>query len=441
MKKTVFVLALALAYALCVSALAGGAALTPVLQDVGRLDYQNKTNDVLVQNKDTRLYGVYNTVGEQLIPCEHRALAPLGHGYFEAINEEGLNTHALLDNTGKTVIEGRYAAYEMIDGRWCAAVTLEATDGEVYDYAGGFLGGGKHYIAVRYDLYDLRAGNMAGSLTRAQYKRCVAHGDYLYVQDQDKAVTVYGPDMAPLDVKADSIYQSVDVKGGKAVSLSDGKVIADNVSSARVDNETGLIHVRSKGDRAGLYDGEGKELIPCAYDAVGVIYEGYAPVKENGLWGLYDMANGKLAVPCQYDEIQWLSKGANRYVYNGYVCVLKDGKLGFTDLNGNVTCEVKYAASAAVRHGCSMTVADMDGTLYIIAADGTQTKTEFTQFDQYAGGDGSLLMASKNDEAGIVDWHGNVVLPLEYKNYELTITGDAKAVIVKDTLYAVSWDK
>lgn len=442
MKKNMCAVTFVLAFALSVSAFAAGASLTPALQDVGRLDYQSKTDYVIVESKDTRLYGVYDTAGTQLIPCEYGALAYVGYGYFEAVSEEGLNNHALLDHTGKKVIDNRYAAYEMIDGRWCAAVTLEPADGEVYDYSGGFLGSGKRYIAVRYDLYDLRAGSMAGSLMRAQYKRCMAHGDYLYVQDQDKNVTVYGPDLAPLDVKVDSIYRSVDVRDGKAVSLSDGRVIAQRASSARVDTETGLVFINSEEGKTGLYDQEGKELIPCEYSAIGMIYESYAPVEQDGLWGLYDTEGGKLCVPCRYDAIEWSNAGGlPRYVNNGYVCVQKDGKLGFTDLSGNVTCEVKYAASTAILHGCTMTVSDMDGSLYIIAADGTQTRTEYTEIDKYSGGDGSLLLVSKGDAAGIVDWHGSEVLPLEYRSYDLKITDGAKAVIVKGTLYTVSRDQ
>ena len=101
-------------------------------------------------------------------------------------------------------------------------------------------------------------------------------------------------------------------------------------------------------------------------------------------------------------------------MYNGYVCVEKDGKVGFVDTDGQVTCELKYGAAGVTQHGCTLTVTDLDGSIYIVAADGTQTQTDFDEVDEYSGGDGSLLIVSKNDAYGLVDWHGNEVLPLEY---------------------------
>ena len=69
-----------------------------------------------------------------------------------------------------------------------------------------------------------------------------------------------------------------------------------------------------------------------------------------------------------------------------------------------------------------------------MAADGTQTQTDFDEVDEYSGGDGSLLIVCKDDAYGLVDWHGNEVLPLEYASYDITITDYADAVIVDDTL-------
>ena len=146
-------------------------------------------------------------------------------------------------------------------------------------------------------------------------------------------------------------------------------------------------------------------------------------------------AGGTLAVPCEYDEVYYFGLATiYRYVNNGYVCVEKDGKVGFVDTDGQVTCELKYGAAGVTQHGCSLTVTDLDGSIYIVAADGTQTQTDFDEVDEYSGGDGSLLVVCKDDAYGLVDWHGNEVLPLEYASYDISITDYADAVIVDDTL-------
>ncbi len=45
-----------------------------------------------------------------------------------------------------------------------------------------------------------------------------------------------------------------------------------------------------------------------------------------------------------------------------------------------------------------------------------------------------MLIVSKGESYGLVDWHGEEVLPLEYKSYDLEITDNANAVIVGETL-------
>lgn len=63
----------------------------------------------------------------------------------------------------------------------------EPTESEDYDYSGGFLGGGEHYVVTAYDVYDLEAGQKVGSLSREDCDTAVPHGDYLYVEDRRRS--------------------------------------------------------------------------------------------------------------------------------------------------------------------------------------------------------------------------------------------------------------
>ncbi len=427
-----------LAIALCAPAMALGVTLETVLTDVYDIEYVDETDYLIVQSNDTRLYGLYNTVGEELIPCEYGFLDHADYGFFEVINEQGLNNHALLDANGNVVIDYKYAAFEMFSAKWCAAVILEETDSDDYDYSGGFFGGGTHYIVTSYDIYDLTDGRLAGSLTRDQYERCTPYGDYLFIEDRNDKITVYDANLNALDAEVEYLFNGYEVVDGNAVFLADGKVLCEGCSNVSVDTNNGYIKVWARVGGVGLYDSDGNELIPCEYESIGSIYDGYAPVELNGLTGLYDIQGGKLVVPCEYDDVKWFGLGTiTRYVNNGYACVEKDGKVGFVDMEGNVTCEVKYLSSGVTEHGCSLTLPDIDGSLYIIAADGLLTKTDFDEISEYSGGDGSLLVVKKGDSYGLVDWHGEEVLPAEYNSYDIEITDNANAVIVDDTLMAV----
>ena len=298
----------------------------------------------------------------------------------------------------------------------------------------GFLGGGDHYVVTAYDVYDLEAGQKIGTLAREDCDTAVPHGDYLYVEDRQEVIHVYDKTLTPVDVEVTSLYNAYDEVDGNAVCLSDGRVIAEDVYSAYEDTDTGYIRV--SGDNGmRLVDAEGNVLVPEGYDSIGMVYDGYVTVEQDGLYGLYDLAGGRLAVPCEYDEVYYFGLATiYSYVHNGFVCVEKDGKVGFVDTDGQVTCELKYGAAGVTQHGCSLTVTDLDGSIYIVAADGTQTQTDFDEVDEYSGGDGSLLIVCKDDAYGLVDWHGNEVLPLEYASYDITITDYADAVIVDDTL-------
>ena len=105
-------------------------------------------------------------------------------------------------------------------------------------------------------------------------------------------------------------------------------MIAEDAYSAYEDTESGYIKVNgSNGIR--LVDAEGNVLVPEGFDSIGVVYDGYVTVEQNDLYGLYDLAGGRLAVPCEYDEIHYFGLATvYRYVHNGFVCVEKDGKVG-----------------------------------------------------------------------------------------------------------------
>lgn len=109
--------------------------------------------------------------------------------------------------------------------------------------------------------------------------------------------------------------------------------------------------------------------------------------------GLIDL-EGNLVVPCEYDGIERLNYGGD-YVYavNGYACVEVADRYGYVALNGEVTCEPNYVTDTII--GLSMIVPDISGKLCIVAADGTITETDYSEFAPYPGGDGMLLQGQE----------------------------------------------
>lgn len=118
MKKIVAVMLAAAMLLVCLVALGEGAVLMPVELNVDSLEYVDGTHYLIARDADSRLYGLYNTDGEMLIPCEYGLLAYADYGFFEAINEDGLNTHALLRADGQAVTGWEYAAFEVLSEKW-----------------------------------------------------------------------------------------------------------------------------------------------------------------------------------------------------------------------------------------------------------------------------------------------------------------------------------
>lgn len=438
MQKKVLVLLVALMLAFTTAACAAGVTLTPVFEGARGLDYVDESEFIIVEDANTRLEGVINTAGEWIIPCEYGAISGKAYGCFEVINENGLSTSALFNSKGEKVTDFQYTTFEPISPKYCAAVTLEAepTDGELADY--NVWGMGK-YLVDTYDIYNMETATKLGTFTREEYANAKAHGDYLWVEDRKDNITVYDATLTKVDVAADSLYTAYACQDSALVCLSDGKTILENCNSVSEDNDTETLRVWCDSG-VGVCDYNGAVLVPAEYDNVGMVRGNYVPVQKNGLYGLYDIAAGKQVVPCEYDDIPYtFAGGYTRYECNGYVLVKKADKLGFVDLNGNVTCEPKYAESAVTLHGCALSAADIDGSINLIAADGTVTKLDgVTELDKYSGGMGDLLIALKGDKAGVIDMHGAEVLPFEYAKYDLTVTDSGNALIVGDTVYAVA---
>ena len=76
------------------------------------------------------------------------------------------------------------------------------------------------------------------------------------------------------------------------------------------------MHVTLDGQK-GLFDKNGKVLVPCIYDGFGDFYDnGKAIVSKDGKCGIIDNT-GKLIIPCQYDSIWWdEDEGVFRYLNN-----------------------------------------------------------------------------------------------------------------------------
>lgn len=93
MKKIVAVLLSAALALTSLAALAEGAVLMPVELNVDSLEYVDETHYLIAATR-THDSTASTIPMAKVIPCEYGLLAYADYGFFEAINEDGLNTHA-----------------------------------------------------------------------------------------------------------------------------------------------------------------------------------------------------------------------------------------------------------------------------------------------------------------------------------------------------------
>ena len=398
---------------------------------------------VLVVSNRERKYGLMDDTGAVLVPLQYESRISHVAGAFFSVRseddgEDAINTLALIDAKGSLLTEYAYGDFVAVDENWVLGVQLQETTGEPYDYSGLF--GGK-YLISGVDVFNFARDGKAGALTRDQYKRAKAVGEsHLLVADRNDQVQLYDSALQPVESTFTSLYDEeiyvADVNMEKcAVSRATGETIARGVDRVNSISRSGLFWARPVGGSAwGLMDRTGDFLSAVEYDSTySANYGGYMKVSRDNKIGLLSLENGQLAVPCQYDDVLY-GYTSNSYVNNGYAAVVSDGKVGFVDLEGNVTCEPRYAKSAVTVLGCTLYAADMDGTVTVVAADGTVSRGLKALKEYGCSGDGYFLsVQGENDLWGIVDWHGEEVVPCQASsNY--TVRG-SDLVIYNDTLY------
>lgn len=344
------------------------------------------------------------------------------HGYLTASKPSAeINCSGLLSKEGKEIVPFQYGDVDVRNENWAMGVKLVVTDSEEPDYRNWM--GDDVYMIESVDVYRLPAGELKATLTRDQYLRSDAYGEYLNIEDRTGAVTAY-----------DGTFAAVDAQPGYSSDFS----YMPEFLQKFYDAETELY---------GLQKGDGTVVMEPAYEYIYVsddsAVNGYVEVEQNGLSGLADLS-GKLVVPMEYDSVHYTRNHpytvdeAYQYENGGYFCVEKDDKLGFVDMTGAVTCEVKYSADDAYSYGLTMEIEDENGVVTIVAADGAETVLSDYEYVIVLGYTNGMYYKVRTADYlyGVIDWHGNIVLPVEYDSIQITGDG-AHLLTMKDGVYEV----
>ncbi|MBO7710241.1 MAG: WG repeat-containing protein [Lachnospiraceae bacterium] len=408
MKKRLAVICLFAAMAMSTAALAD-ITITPTGKSFTDTEWIDGSNLMMAGG-----YGEYcmeDADGNALTGADYTGFE-YAHGYIKCrVRTEDVNNYGVLTQAGDLIIPCEYGDIRIENGSWALGIKLVLADANNYDYESWFSSEDKYYLIETVDVYHLTGDSavLAGSLPRENFMAAEAEGDYIKIQNRaDETVTLY-----------DGAFQVV---------AQDLRSIYDDVEQAQE------YVIFTENGQQGIADLNGNVLAAPAFRYVyDILEDGYAYVTTGDKYGLIDLT-GKVVVPAEYDNLRKNYYGAedyDGYVAAGYVACERDGKAAFCDLNGNETLEAKYAKDNVEVNGASALLTDMEGNVRILAADGVETVLDKAHSDARVLYYGNGLLYRFTDEDynyGLMDWHGNELLPAQYDSIELS--GDGSILLV-----------
>ena len=323
-----------------------------------------------------------------------------GYVTVRTVDGEKLMSGLLADD-GSPVMPCEYGDIRVLSPYWAVGVKLVEATKDNYDYSSWTSDA--VYLIDTVDVYWLPDARKAATLNRDHYSDAKAYGEVINIEDRATGVTTcYGADYIPLG----------EVRG----TYSD-------------DYATKYTTVSENGQQ-GLVAPDGTVVFQPAYRYVDTnVRDGYFTVSSGDLYGLANV-DGTVAVPVEYDRIMTAyyapkTGSDSPYVAGGYVCVVRDGKLGYYALGEGESCTPTYAKDNLDNAGMSATFTDMAGGLNLLAADGVETKLEgYDRVTPMSYGSGLYYtVVDANYSRGLIDWHGEVILPCEYDTLALSGSG------------------
>lgn len=158
-----------------------------------------------------------------------------------------------------------------------------------------------------------------------------------------------------------------------------------------------------KGDKAGLLNRQGKEVIPATYDSVSCsVREGVVAVKVGEKWGAVNLQN-QCVVPIEFDDV--------RAFHEGLAAIKMNGKYGFVDHAGKVVIPAQFASVRDFCDGVAI-VTKPDNNWGVINSSGDFLgRPEYDAIENFSEG---LAIVRQGNAMGAIDRSGAVIIEIKY---------------------------
>ena len=333
----------------------------PALYD--RVDLSGK-DYLFVHNGEKT--GVLSLGNKLIIPIEFKNVDPFGDG-FTAYGTDGQIT--LFDADGAQVCQAKYTTFHFPfwrqDNR--AVFVYNKMDRKFHSYQDvqpferDYNRDERLFFYKRDDRWGL-IDSTAREITPPLYDGYNQNKLYLLSYSALYAAVITNDKWGLIDttgkLRVDTAYDELIADHGKLFGKKGGKcgffnadlqpatpmkydslVIVYPLDIYNPRNTQSVIRARI-GNKWGLIDYDGKEIVPFVYDELLWVYNKLALVKNNGKYGIVNL-QGKLMADCVYDEINFNDQmGAVNYI-NGMV-TKQDGRFGLLNRYGTEVAAPVY---------------------------------------------------------------------------------------------------
>ena len=186
-------------------------------------------------------------------------------------------------------------------------------------------------------------------------------------------------------------------------------------------NGLGEVHIDNKKT---FVNQEGKEVIPLDnYETISNFIYGYITVVLNGKEGIYDY-NGKLIIPFKYERVIGYE--------DNIMAVRINKKWGFVDKSGKTIIPFEYQSATSFEYGVAI-VCKNNKFGMIDQKGNIVAPYQYSLLIRQSGNE--LILAKYNGKEGFIDTKGKTVIPLIYDNVLLFQNGKALVQIGKEEFY------
>lgn len=345
------------------------------------------------------------------------------YGYIIANEYDGdLNTTGLLDQNGNEVIPFQYEGVDILSTKWAVGLVLEESTDTNYDYLGWSRSSSKYWLIKQADIYYLPDAKCVATLDRSAYEKANAYDDRIKILSRDdQTVNVY-----------DSQFNTI------VAGLNSNKLYSN-------DYLTYTDFIDEKNNKKGLKDLDGKVVLkPKMYGGlVSTPVHGYYMASGHDGYMLIT-ADGTIVCPVECDQFKPYSINSadndddKAYLAYGYIAFTYDDDIfKYSDKSGTITGDFSYDENSVRNFGASALIGNSTTDSYtLLAADGVETALEEYEYvKSVANSKGMYYLVSQIDEYnntvyGLIDWHGETVIPCKYGTLE--VTGDGKYAVISE---------